>query len=222
LTATDELPELRFASGLPGFPDARRFVLVRIGDELSPFSVLRSLDGGSDVEFVVTHPGLFFPDYAPEIDDDTADGLELKSGDDALRPRHRDGDRPNRRLHGQPARPDRREPAHPGRRTGRARRIGLQHPRSARSLTDRLRSSVLVLTRRANQSIMIGADIVVTVLEVRGDQVRIGIDAPRSVSVHREEIFRELEAANRAAASPGSGALEGLAALRPPQERRSR
>ena len=84
MTATDELPELHFTSGLPGFPDARRFVLVRIGDELSPFSVLRSLDGGSDVEFVVTHPGLFFPDYAPEIDDDTADRLELKSGDDAL------------------------------------------------------------------------------------------------------------------------------------------
>lgn len=79
---------------------------------------------------------------------------------------------------------------------------------------------MLVLTRRANQSIMIGADIVVTVLEVRGDQVRIGIDAPRSISVHREEVFRELEAANRAAASPGSGALEGLAALRPPPERR--
>lgn len=84
MTATDELPELHFTSGLPGFPDARRFVLVRIGDELSPFSVLRSLDGSSDVEFVVTHPGLFFPDYAPEIDDDTADRLELKSADDAL------------------------------------------------------------------------------------------------------------------------------------------
>ena len=81
---------------------------------------------------------------------------------------------------------------------------------------------MLVLTRRANQSIMIGSDIVVTVLEVRGDQVRIGIDAPRSVSVHREEVFRELEAANRAAASPGSEALEGLAALRPPPERHSR
>ena len=74
---------------------------------------------------------------------------------------------------------------------------------------------MLVLTRRANQSIMIGADVVVTVLEVRGDQVRIGIDAPRSISVHREEVFRELEAANRAAASPAAGALEDLAALRP-------
>jgi carbon storage regulator len=80
---------------------------------------------------------------------------------------------------------------------------------------------LLVLTRRANQSIMIGADVVVTVLEVRGDQVRIGIDAPRSISVHREEVFRELEAANRAAASPGSVALEGLSALRPPPEGRS-
>jgi flagellar assembly factor FliW len=80
----EQLPELRFASGLPGFPDVRRFVLVRLGDELSPFSVLRSLDDGTDLEFVVTHPGLFFPDYEPEIDDDTAQRLELKSGDDAL------------------------------------------------------------------------------------------------------------------------------------------
>jgi flagellar assembly factor FliW len=86
--ADAELPELIFASGLPGFPDARRFVLVRLGDELSPFSVLRGLDDSPEhpagIEFVVTHPGLFFPDYAPEIDDDTADRLELKSADDAL------------------------------------------------------------------------------------------------------------------------------------------
>ena len=83
-----DLPELHFASGLPGFPDARRFVLVRIGDELSPFSVLRSLDDTPEhpdgIEFVVTHPGLFFPDYEPEIDDDIANRLELKSADDAL------------------------------------------------------------------------------------------------------------------------------------------
>jgi flagellar assembly factor FliW len=86
--ADHDLPELHFAGGLPGFPDARRFVLVRLGDELSPFSVLRSLDDGPDngpgLEFVVTHPGLFFPDYEPEIDDDTAERLELQSADDAL------------------------------------------------------------------------------------------------------------------------------------------
>jgi flagellar assembly factor FliW len=63
-TGDEDLPELHFASGLPGFPDARRFVLVRLGDELSPFSVLRHLDSPEHpgaVEFVVTHPGLFFP-----------------------------------------------------------------------------------------------------------------------------------------------------------------
>jgi carbon storage regulator len=75
---------------------------------------------------------------------------------------------------------------------------------------------VLVLTRRANQSIMIGPDVVITVLEVRGDQVRIGVAAPRSVTVHREEVFRELEQANRAAASPGDEALKALQGLRPP------
>jgi carbon storage regulator len=53
-------------------------------------------------------------------------------------------------------------------------------------------SRVLVLTRRSNQSIMIGTDIVVTVLEVRGEQVRIGIKAPREVEVHREEVFDAL------------------------------
>ena len=53
-------------------------------------------------------------------------------------------------------------------------------------------SRLLVLTRRSNQSIMIGHDIVVTVLEVRGEQVRIGIKAPREVEVHREEVFDAL------------------------------
>ncbi len=59
---------------------------------------------------------------------------------------------------------------------------------------------MLVLTRRANQSIVIGNDVVVTVLEVRGDQVRLGIKAPREVSVHREEVFAEIQRENRSAA----------------------
>lgn len=74
---------------------------------------------------------------------------------------------------------------------------------------------MLVLTRRANESIMIGSDIVVTVLDVKGDQVRIGIRAPKSVAVHREEVLAELSKANRAAASPPAEALEALGAIRP-------
>lgn len=79
---------------------------------------------------------------------------------------------------------------------------------------------MLVLTRRANQSIVIGNDVVVTVLDVRGDQVRIGIKAPRSVTVHREEVWAELERANRAAASPRAEQVEGLRSLVPRAPRR--
>ena len=74
---------------------------------------------------------------------------------------------------------------------------------------------MLVLTRHANQSIMIGHDIVVTVLEVRGDQVRLGIRAPRHIAVHRDEVFAELQKANRSAASPSDKALATLRDIRP-------
>lgn len=60
---------------------------------------------------------------------------------------------------------------------------------------------MLVLTRRVGESILIGDDIVVTVLELNRDQVRIGIRAPRSVSVHREEVYQEILLSNQAAAS---------------------
>lgn len=75
--------------------------------------------------------------------------------------------------------------------------------------------TVLVLSRRANESLMIGDDVVITVLEVRGDQVRLGIKAPRSVAVHREEVFAELVKQNQAAASPDADSLDALEALRP-------
>jgi carbon storage regulator len=69
---------------------------------------------------------------------------------------------------------------------------------------------MLVLSRRVGESIVIGDDITVTVLEVRGDVVRVGVGAPRSVAVHREELGRELEEANRAAASPSEDVIADL------------
>jgi carbon storage regulator len=53
---------------------------------------------------------------------------------------------------------------------------------------------MLILTRRVNETIMIGADVRVTVMGVNGNQVRVGIDAPKEVSVHREEIFERIKA----------------------------
>ncbi|MCR8844803.1 carbon storage regulator CsrA [Paenibacillus sp. SC116] len=58
---------------------------------------------------------------------------------------------------------------------------------------------MLVLTRAKGQKIMIGNDIVLTVVEVNGDQVRLGVDAPADVSVYREEIYLSIKAQNEAA-----------------------
>ena len=72
---------------------------------------------------------------------------------------------------------------------------------------------MLVLSRRLGESVVIGDDVVVTVLEVRGDVVRIGVDAPRSVQVRRQELLEELEQTNKSAASPSPDAVAGLSRL---------
>src|SRR3954447_26749055 len=74
--------------------------------------------------------------------------------------------------------------------------------------------AVLVLTRRAGESIVIGDDVRVVVLDVRGDTVRLGIEAPRSIQVHRAEVYAEVQAANAAAAAPSADLDDGADRLR--------
>lgn len=69
---------------------------------------------------------------------------------------------------------------------------------------------MLILTRRVGESIVVGDDIVLTVFEVRGDAVRIGIDAPRSVRVNRKEVYEEIQRSNEQAVSTSDDALDAL------------
>lgn len=72
---------------------------------------------------------------------------------------------------------------------------------------------MLVLSRRAGESVVIGEDIVVTVLEVKGDIVRVGVDAPRSIAVHRREVLDQIAETNLAAASPKDTVATDLSRL---------
>lgn len=59
---------------------------------------------------------------------------------------------------------------------------------------------MLALSRRVNESIIIGNDIEITILEVKGDQVKIGISAPKSVPIYRKEIYLQIQQSNKEAA----------------------
>jgi len=59
---------------------------------------------------------------------------------------------------------------------------------------------MLVLSRHKNEKVMIGKDIVITVVEIRGDKVRLGIEAPSDVPVHRQEVFEAIQREGKASA----------------------
>lgn len=76
---------------------------------------------------------------------------------------------------------------------------------------------MLRITRRAGERIMLGDDVIVEVMEIRGQTVRIGIDAPRSLPVYREELWLEVKQENEAAASAAPPELPDLLPAPPEQ-----
>ena len=69
---------------------------------------------------------------------------------------------------------------------------------------------MLILTRKSGESITIGDDVKITVVEGKGKQVRIGIDAPRSYMIHREEVYLSIQEENRRAAKESHLSIAGL------------
>ncbi len=69
---------------------------------------------------------------------------------------------------------------------------------------------MLVLSRKKDQAIMIGDNIELTIIEIQGDQVRLGINAPKNVSIYRKELFLEIKEENKKAASAGLVKLDDI------------
>ena len=69
---------------------------------------------------------------------------------------------------------------------------------------------MLALSRKKDEAIVINNDIEVTIIEVKGDQVKLGITAPKSVPVYRKEVYLQIQEANRAAANETAQAMEAL------------
>ena len=76
---------------------------------------------------------------------------------------------------------------------------------------------MLVLSRQRDETIMIGDDIEVTVVDIRGDKVRLGINAPKEISVHRTEVYDAIRRENRAAAQVKPEDLSGIGKVAPPK-----
>jgi carbon storage regulator len=71
---------------------------------------------------------------------------------------------------------------------------------------------MLILSRKVNEKILIGDDITISIIEIKGDQIRIGVDAPRYIRVFRQEVLAEIKAENKAAleSSPSLPKLDFL------------
>lgn len=69
---------------------------------------------------------------------------------------------------------------------------------------------MLALTRKVGESIVIGENVEVTVISVTGDQIKLGINAPRNISIHRKEIFLQIQEENKAAASSSDVGVSAL------------
>ncbi len=75
---------------------------------------------------------------------------------------------------------------------------------------------MLILSRKPGQAVVIGENVEITVVEVRGDMVRLGIQAPRSVSVHRKEVYLQIAEANKQATETDLAAVARAAQIQPP------
>jgi carbon storage regulator len=87
---------------------------------------------------------------------------------------------------------------------------GLGRPRTSLSFKSYKEAPMLVLSRHRDESIMIGDDVVVTIVDIRGDKVRLGIEAPQEIPVHRQEVYEAIKRENRKASGLPTSEVRGI------------
>ncbi|HOE12737.1 MAG TPA: carbon storage regulator CsrA [bacterium] len=70
---------------------------------------------------------------------------------------------------------------------------------------------MLVLSRKRDESIIVGDNVVITIIDIKGEHVKLGVDAPKYISIHRKEVYEAIQAENLAASRPEAQNLESLA-----------
>jgi carbon storage regulator len=89
-------------------------------------------------------------------------------------------------------------------------------PPAARPHREEGASAMLVLSRQRDETIMIGDEIEITVVDIRGDKVRLGITAPRHIAVHRKEVYDAIKRENREASQMGTDDVSDVTPPKPP------
>ena len=213
----DEEAVIEFPAGLIGLGGAR-YALISADPE-APVR-LAALGRGARRRPARHDPWRYFGDYAVELSDADTARIGASDADDAAVWVDRSGRFRALGLQLQPPRADRdlerlrpqvinEAPDAPSALRCSPRRCRGAHRRS-RAVIPRRKTTVLIITRKPGEKIMLGDDVVIHVMEIVGNSVRVGIQAPRSLPVYREEIWDAVRAENRAAATAMPGALPAV------------
>jgi carbon storage regulator len=209
-TAAAAANQVRLPMGLLGFEQIKDYVLLANPTE-APFAWLQVEDNAS-LAFVVINPFLVAPDYQPDIPESDVEFLGLEEASDAHSVEYCDHSRfPT--CHHQFKRPDCRESPYPHWQAGHSQQcrelfgaISFAGPGNCRLIFRRM----LILSRKPGECIVIDGRIHVKIVRVEGDVVKVGIEAPPSVPVHRLEVYEEIQRSNQQALTRQSTPLPKL------------
>ena len=189
-----------FESGIPGFLDIKKYTLLSLDE--TPFFVLQSTTT-KDVAFIIMNPFDVFPTYEIDLSQDVLDELHIQTEEDVtvfviLTVREPFEDSTANLQAPVILNTDNKLGKQYIMKTDQytTRHSFIQPPVARKTGGYKI---MLVLTRKLNESIMIGNDIEITILAVEGEKIKLGINAPKQIEIHRKEVYLSIQQENNQA-----------------------